>query len=374
MVSTSKANDLLGREVPGFIAYEDSEQGFARRELLHVEKLAIKNKQAEEMSQQAYVDSVRNDFHKLLLSHFEAALDDVASLYHKTLGLDEALPELLDLLAVKACSIGKLEPLAARVPWLFDELLKVVNAPQHRRKDSRGKVIIVETLRTALSFINIENLQMLIPALLFRRTIPQITDPYPQIKSRVWQYSLAVSLSARELTEQTTGRRNEAFVFGMLHGLGRNAIARTYFRMFDRLQREQLELAQAKKERDRHDALTQIKPSGNFLIALWNDYSDKTTANLISYMQFKRLFVHPAAVNLHKRAVGKRDMPLSQLMERAMIYAQFRLLQSHKVIEKPEINTLLRMTQIPVKEISRLNKFDLRTLPLNMQPDLDEFE
>ncbi|MGB2427306.1 MAG: histidine kinase, partial [Alteromonas sp.] len=160
MISTSKANDLTGRELPGYVKYEDSEQGFARRELLQVEKQAIESKQFDEINNQSYVDSVRNEFHRTLLQHFEVELQDYTSVYHRILNLNEALPDLLDLLAVNACTIARLEPIAARIPWLYDELLKIVNAPQNRRRDSRGRLIEVETLRAALSFINIDNLQL----------------------------------------------------------------------------------------------------------------------------------------------------------------------------------------------------------------------
>ncbi len=370
MFSLTQANDLVGRELPGHIAYEDSEQGFARRELLHVEKVAIQNKKRDEMNTQAYIDAVRNDFHKLLLTQLEVSLSDTTDLFRKTLGLDEVFADLLDMLAVKACSIARLEPLAARIPWLYDELLKVVNAPQHRRKDSRGRGVVVETLRAALSFINIDNLQLLIPSLMFRRTIPQITDPYPQIKARVWQQALSVSLSARYLAPKHGVKENDAFVFGMLQAIGRNAVTRTYFKLFEKLQREELERAQAKKERDRHDALTQIQPSGNFLVALWNDYADPAMRDIIEHMRLSRVFVGPAAEVLGSEKKDQ-NVPLALLTRQARIYSQYRLLHAHKLINQTEAKVILRQAKLTAPDVEALNKIDVRTLPLNIKPDLD---
>ncbi|MDM7861250.1 HDOD domain-containing protein [Alteromonas sp. ASW11-36] len=374
MVSTAKANDLAGRELPGYVKYEDSEQGFARRELLQVEKQAIENKQIDEITNQSYVDSVRNEFHRTLLKHLETELQDYTSIYHRTLNLNDALPDLLDLLAVKACTIARLEPLAARVPWLFEELLKVVNAPQNRRRDSRGRIIVVETLRAALSFINIDNLQLLIPALIFRRTIPQITDPFPQIKARAWQQALNTGLTARFLAPAAGVRANDAYVLGILQGIGRNAITRLYFRLFERLQRHELEVAQAKKQRKQHDALTQIEPSSNFLIALWNDYADKTLAETLEYMHLKRLFIHPSAKTLANGPTPGEQDPLAILVEKARTYAQFRMLKTQRLIEPDEAKVVLRTSKIPASEIAQLNKLDLSKLPLNLKPDLDEYE
>lgn len=370
MFSLAQANDLVGRELPGHIAYEDSEQGFARRELLHVEKVAIQNKKRDEMTAQSYVDAVRNDFHRILLSQLEVALSDTTDLFRKTLGIDEVFAEMLDMLAVKACSIARLEPLAARVPWLYDELMKVVNAPQHRRKDSRGRVVVVETLRAALSFINIDNLQLLIPALMFRRTIPQITDPYPQIKARVWQQALSVSLASRYLAPKHSVKINDAFVFGMFQAVGRNAVTRTYFKQFEKLQREELERAQARKERDRHDALTQIQPSGNFLLALWNDYADPAMRDIIEHMRLSRVFVGPAAEVLGS-SDHSQQVPLAELTTQARIYSQYRLLMTHKLINPQEAKIILRHAKLPAADVEALNKIDVRTLPINIKPDLD---
>ena len=373
MVSSSKANALIGKEMPGLVTYEESEQGYARRELLNVEKQAIEDKKLREITSESYVDSVRNQFHQVLLKQFDEQIADTPALYYDVLGLNDALPELLDMLAIKASSIARLEPLAARIPWLFDELLKVVNSPQHRRKDSRGKVIVVETLRTALSFINIDNLKMLVPALVFRRTIPQITDPYPQIKARAWQSSLGVALTAHHLADSVGVRSNDAFVLGMLQGLGRNAITRLYFKMFERVQREQLEAAQNDKLRDKHDALTKITPSSNFLLALWSDFGDMVVARLIEHMQFKRVFITDAARVL-SQSDDNSDFPMAKLIEQARVYTQYRMLSAHKLIDVDESKVMLRHSELPVGEIEQLKKLNISTLPLNMKPEIDDNE
>lgn len=373
MISTSNANALVGKIVPGVVRYEESEQGYARRELLNVERQTIEDKKLKEINDESYVDRVRNQFHQVLIQRFDEQIADTHTLYYDILGLSDSLPELLDMLAIRASSIARIEPLAARTPWLFDELLKVVNAPQHRRRDSRGKVIIVDNLRTALSFINIDNLKMLIPALAFRRTIPQVTDPYPQIKARSWQYSLGVALVASELSESVGVRQNDAFVLGMLEGLGRNAITRLYFRLFERVQREELEAAQRDKLRDKHDALTKITPSSNFLHALWSDFADKVVSELIDHMQFKRVFITDAARAI-SQADDQAEFPLAKLIQQARVYAQYRVLSAHRLISTDEGKTMLRFSELPISEIQTLKMLNIATLPLNMKPEIDDLD
>ncbi|WP_100658014.1 HDOD domain-containing protein [Alteromonas flava] len=374
MTSLFEANELMGRETPGLITYEDSEQGYARRELLIVEKQAIENRQRAEMTQQAYVDAVRNDFHKQLLGRLETEIRLPGAIFSDWLGLSNSVPELLDLLSVKACTIPRIEPLVARIPWMYPELLKIVNAPQHRRKDSRGKVIIVETLRAALSFINIENLQLIIPTLVFRRCIPQITDPYPEIKQHIWHYALSVALTNRYLAPFYKIRANDAYVLGLLQALGRNAVTRIYFKLFERLQREALEKAQANKKRDLHDALTQITPSNNFLSALWNDYADIVTAEILQYMKFKRLGVSAAMQSIASATVAKDALPLAQLTERSRWYAKYRMLKASKLLDNSDANCLIRATALDKPKVLALNRIDLRHLPLNFSSSLDELE
>jgi hypothetical protein len=369
MISTSKANSLVGKTSPGIVRYEESEQGSARRKLLNVEKVAIEDRKLQEINDESYVDSVRNEFHQILLTHFDKEICDTSTQYYNVLGLTDTMPALLDMLAIKASSIARLEPLAARVPWIYDELMKVVNAPQHRRKDSRGKVIVVETLRTALSFINIDNLKLLIPALAFRRTIPQVTDPYPQIKSRAWQYNLGVALTARQLAPMVGVRENDAYVLGILQGLGCNAITRLYFRLFERLQREELEKAQREKKRDRHDALTKITPSCNFLLALWSDFGDEIAAHFIHHMEMQRVFIGDAADAIANKLTA--DNAMAKLIEQSRIYSQFRMLNAHRLLDKEEAKVMLRASRLPISEIERLKNINITTLPLVMKAELD---
>lgn len=203
IISPERVLEMLGRRKVGEVSFEQSEQGDARRLLLHVEKVAIENKRLQEKTEASYLESVSHHLHEILLGELTEQLSYTDELVQNVLNLPENIGELLDALSVKACSVSKLEPIAATMPWLYDELIVVVNTPQFRRKDSRGRIIVVETLRTALSFLGIENLRTLIPSLILKRAMPQITDPYPLIKQKLTPYTTGVAITAKRLAALT---------------------------------------------------------------------------------------------------------------------------------------------------------------------------
>ena len=101
-----------------------------------------------------------------------------------------------------------------------------MNQPKYRRTDSKGKVIHVDSLRAALNRFGIENLNPVILSLAFRRWLPQITDPYPQIKNRLWEEALATSIISRKLAAIHKVNENHAFSLGMLSLLGNIVVVR----------------------------------------------------------------------------------------------------------------------------------------------------
>ena len=143
IISPERVLEMLGRRKVGEVSFEQSEQGDARRLLLHVEKVAIENKRLQEKTEASYLESVSHHLHEILLGELTEQLSYTDELVQNVLNLPENIGELLDALSVKACSVSKLEPIAATMPWLYDELIVVVNTPQFRRKDSRGRIIAV---------------------------------------------------------------------------------------------------------------------------------------------------------------------------------------------------------------------------------------
>ena len=368
VISPERVLEMLGKRKVGQVSFEQSEQGDARRRLLHVEKVAIENKRLQEKTEASYLESVSHHLHEVLLGELTEQLSYTDELVQNVLNLPENIGELLDALSVKACSVSKLEPIAATMPWLYDELIVVVNTPQFRRKDSRGRIIVVETLRTALSFLGIENLRTLIPSLILKRAMPQITDPYPLIKQKLTQYSTGVALTAKRLAALSDLNKNQAYTLAMVSNLGRCAVTRLYFKLFDKIQLHLLQECQKDKEQKRHEALLKIAPSANHLIALQQEFADAVSADILEWMHFTRL---PIAQPMRDCADKQPTQPktLSKILHQARTYTQIRMLHQLKLVDIKEVKPLFSEQRYPAGALEKLKSMDIFTLPLVKSED-----
>ena len=358
----------MGKRRPGEVAFEESEQNFSRRRLLGVEKAAIAEKRRQAESEASFIGRISEQLHSMILQDIESCIGDVPELYSKTLGLTDDIPALLDVLSTRAASVSRMEALVASAPWLFDELLHIVNTPKFRRRDSRGKVIPVETLRTALSFLGIENLRMLLPAFVLKRAMPQITDPFPQIKVKTQQFAYGVAVTARTLAPLANCHPASAFTLGILSPLGRCAVTRLYFKTFETLHRQMLEEAEKQRQPDVHEALTKIRPQANYLIALQEEFADKLTATLFDFMVFQRLPVTTAMAQLSTPAAELTD-PLARVTQQARVYTRVRMLHHTRCIDKEEVKLQLRAQRFPRGALDKLKTVDIFTLPLTFDAD-----
>lgn len=363
LISPERVLEMLGKRRVGEVTFEQSEQGDARRLLLNVEKIAIENKRLQAKTEASYLESVSHQLHEVLLEELTEQLSATDELVQNILNLPENVGELLDALSVRACSVSKLEPIAATMPWLFDELIVIVNTPQFRRKDSRGRIIIVETLRTALSFLGIENLRTLVPSLILKRAIPQITDPHPLIKQKLVQYATGVALTAKRLAAMSDINKNEAYTLGVLSNLGRCAVTRLYFKLFDKIQLHLLQECQKDKEQKRHDALLKIVPSANHLIAMQQEFADAVSADILESMQLKRLPIAAPMRACANKAPAERGT-LCKVLHQSRTYTQVRMLHQLKLVEKKEVTPLFNEQKFPTGALEKLKSVDIFTLPL----------
>ena len=362
LISAARVSQMLGKRSPGEVTFEESEQGDARRRLLHVEKVAIKNKQLQAENEASYMDRVSGSLHQRLFDAIQQQIVNPDALITQVLNLDGEIVPLLDNLSVKATSITRIEPHAAALPWLYDDLMTVVNAPKFRRKDARGKIIPVETLRTALSFLGIDNLRLLIPTMIFRRALPKITDPFPDIKNKVMQYAQGTAITMRALAADYKLQGHEAFATGLFSQLGRCAIVRLYFKLFEQIQIEMLKEAEADRDTDLHSALGKLQPSANYLIAIQNACADTLTAQLLEVLHFRRLRIALPMIEMQDSA----DEPhaLTTLLVSARAYTTVRMLHQGKFIEKDEIPVALAKTGLSRPQRDLLKMLDIFQLPL----------
>ncbi|GAA6184817.1 MULTISPECIES: HDOD domain-containing protein [Alteromonadaceae] len=332
----------------------------AQRTLLQVEKQARHDKELNRRSHTNYVQDIQNMVHNEVIKRLEAQLEDTDKLFNEVLGFDHNLPALLDSLAAKSTSISKIEPIAAGMPWLYDELIRLINTPKYRRVDSNGKVVVVESLKTALSYLGVENIKMLIPSIAFRRCLPQITDPFPKIKVQMMDASIGTAMSCKKLAQLNKLDSYNAFLLGLFHDFGKIVIVRLFFKLFEQVHREAVLEAQNERKRDEHFALGEVVPSETFLLNALTTYGYSLSTELISRMPFKRLvFVEAMNEFANYKEIGEMS-PFGKVLAQGEAYNRYRTLKSNKLISLDEAKIYLRQFCFPKGALGELKKTNLR--------------
>jgi hypothetical protein len=282
---------------------------------------------------------------------------------------DSALPELLDLVSIKAATISKIEPVATELPWLFNDLMKFVNQPKYRRIDNKGKVVSVESMRVGLNFFGLDNLVVILTSLAFKRSLPQITDPYPQIKRRIWEEALATAISCKQIASVVGVNPNHAFCLGMLQMMGKVVVSKLYFRLFESVLREALVETQDAQKHDEHSALTRITPSGPFLNQLIDKYALGISTKLIDKMAMQRVFIANAMFEVANNELSADLSPLALVLKQGKSYAQYRMLKGHKLLDLQQSKDFIRTLRMPKGSLEVLKTTDMRSLDLGMNTD-----
>jgi HD-like signal output (HDOD) protein len=343
------------------------EQSKTIRSLLRVEKQAIREKDLNKKLEQNYLNEIRHHVDVEVEKRLIESLEDVDTLYHKVLQVDEKLPELLDVLSVRAATISKIQIAAEQIPWLFQDLIKMVNLPKYQRIDNRGKVVVVDSLRVALNFFGIDNLKPVILSLAMRRWLPQITDPYPQIKIGIRDQSMATAMACKRIASVSKVDEAQAFSLGMLHIVGKVIVVRLYFRLFETVQREALMEAQVAQKTQEHLALARIEPSGEFLSYLIDKLAMPLSSVIIDKMNLRRLFIANAMQEFANHIPLADMSPMARVLYQGHAYAKYRMLKANKLIDMQQSKDFLRALGLPPGALELLKTTDIRSLNLVLE-------
>ena len=343
------------------------EQSKTSRSLLRVEKQAIREKDLNKKLEESYLKEIRDHVNVEVEKRLLESLKDVDTLYHKVLQVDEKLPELLDVLSMRASTIAKIEIAAAQIPWLFQDLIKMVNMPKYQRTDNRGKVVLVDSLRVALNFFGIDNLKPVILSLAMRRWLPQITDPYPTLKISIREQSMATAMSCKRIASVSKVNEAQAFSIGLLHLVGKVIIVRLYFRLFETVRREALIKARDGQKSQEHMALARIEPSGEFLVKLLDEQALSVSSAIIEKMDLRRLFIAKAMHELANHTPLQEMSPMGRVLYQGHGYAKYRMLKAHKLIDLQQSKDFLQSLHLPPGALELLKTTDVRSLNLVLQ-------
>ncbi|WP_158972107.1 HDOD domain-containing protein [Paraglaciecola sp. L3A3] len=342
----------------------DAEQNKTSRQLLSVEKQALLEKDLNNKAELNLQLSVNSQLDAEVERRLLEDIQDIDHLYNKVLGIDEVMPTLLDAIGVRAATISKIEPLAGEMSWFYNDLMRLVNQPKYKRVDSKGKVILVDSLRAGLSFFGLDNLIQIVTSLSFRRWLPQITDPYPKIKVRIWEEALATALCCKQIATISKVDPNHAFCIGMLQLCGKIVITRKYFRIFEEVQREALIETETYGKHEEHKALRTTRPNGEFLNILIEKHAFNISTKLIVKMDMKRVFISQPMQELQQNLPDSELSPMALVLKQGSAYAKYRILKQHKLIDLPQAKEFVRSMKLPKGALELLKTTDIRTLQL----------
>jgi hypothetical protein len=366
-IKTAQENAL--NEGKPLLSVIEIEQSKTARSLLRVEKQAIREKDLNSKFDLSFLSAIATQVDAEVEKRLQENLTDTDYLYTKIMGIDRVLPDVLDLVGLKVATISKIELLANELPWLFNTLVKFVNQSKYRRIDNKGKVVLVETMRMGLSFFGIENLIVVLTSLAFKRSLPQITDPYPQIKLRIWEEAMATAISCKQIASLVGVNQNHAFCLGMLQTMGKVVVSKLYFRLFETVLREALVETHNSQKHEEHSALTRITPSGPFLNHLVDKYAQDISAQLIDKMAMKRVFIANAMFEVAKNEPITDMSPLALVLKQGKAYAQYRMLKKYKLIDLKQSKEFIRTLDMPKGSLELLKATDLSSLDLRMVND-----
>jgi hypothetical protein len=153
-----------------------------QRTMLEVEIAAAAKRKESSTSHHKYIAKASNHLHQIIETSIQKQMDDIDNIYHEIVGIQDAVPTILDILGVKSASVGRLEPLVNELSWLGRDLVSLVNLPQYRKQSTKGTTVKVDTPALALRYLGLENLQMVIPTFAMRHWMPHDTSPFPLLK------------------------------------------------------------------------------------------------------------------------------------------------------------------------------------------------
>lgn len=381
LISLDEAIIDAGRKTVKQQLIESSEQNESRRLLLVVEELANKKKEVAANAEQAYLQGVEDDFHKQLIEDLKVEIEDTPMILDKVLKFDPSLGKLLDVLYTEACSISRLVTCLETLPWLEISILRYVRQPKFQRKDSTGQLIVLRTIRSALSFVGIESLRTLVPALIAKHALPTKSEYAPDLMKHQWIYTLGTGNVAKALAKKFDVRPEFAFNIGLFGNIGRTAIIHLYLRAFENKLRQEISKARKKNDLNHATALSTLEPSQAYMIKLVKHYANYLNTNIIKALNCKWLMIaigfedflkikelnieHVNKLNLH---------PFAKLLFTAQGYMHYRMLAANKLIDKHAASAYLRNFGIDSNDLALISKINLTGIELNISGIVEETE
>ena len=340
---------------------QHSEQENRRRELLAVEEEAKQNRIIEAHGMNHFKNQVMNQFFNKVMADVNLAFDNKENLYANVLNIEDAAPAIMEILSLRAASIKRISPLVNSLPWLSDELVKLVNKPQYRKRAD----VQVSDPTLALTYIGLENLKLVMPTFMLKHWLPHSTAPYSLMKRKMWNDALAIGMSAQVLAKSTGLDGFTAFSAGIFSNIGMLAVTRSFLQTYNESYQQELKTAYDNKDKKLHDVLLSFEMSPELLHQQLCERNTMVAADLVELMRFDRLAITEAIFDLAYSSSIEEMCDIAKLVLKAKAYIAFRSLAKDKLISSEEAKVLLSVARVTPKDISLLKKTDIDHIKLN---------
>ena len=340
--------------------HQNSEQLNRRRELLAVEEETNKNKIIQAHGHEHFKTQVMNQFFARVKAQINKEFSNKENLYLNVLKIEDAVPSIMEILAVKAASINRIVPLAKSLPWLCTELISLVNKPQYRK---RSDVQVTEP-NLALSYVGLDNLKLVVPTFMLKHWLPVSTAPFPLMKRKLWNDSLSIALASQLLAKEQGLDEFTAFAAGMLSNLGFLAVTRGALDVYNELYNKELRESYENKDKKLHSVLVEFEMSPEVLLEQVLQHSSKIAADMVELMRFDRLRITEAVFDIAYATDISLMCPMAKIVTKAKAFVAFRSLAKADLINSEEAKILLSAGQLSTADIALLRKNDIDHIKL----------
>jgi hypothetical protein len=332
----------------------------AERSLLDIDARAKKLRQAGALAKAQFAEFAQAHLHDEVADELLRKLHNIQHVSASLFDLTEPFYLLLDALSAKVVTVNKLDPLISQVTWLKEELLRLVNQPQYRSRTASGAM--VKDIKTALRFLGVESLQLIVPVYAMRRMIPHSTEPFTPLKSRLWEYSLAVAIAARTLAENSAEHPYNAFCVGLFHTLGHAVVTRNYLRTYQQVRHTQLLQARESRDVQLTETLDALEPDASFLCESLQEFAAVLSADITSRWNLQAL---PLCQTLDQLAEGfgfAGTSPLARLVQQAQAYVQWQELKQRQQVNDEQTQFWFSSVQLTNDNLNLLARTNLKRL------------
>jgi hypothetical protein len=341
----------------------------SRRALLDVEQRRRAEAARQTAAEARFHERVKEDLHSAIYARIEEHLTDQTFLREKLLGLTAHAPQLLDALHAGSVSPRDLETFASGLDWLHDGVLKVVNEPPFATPGDAGRSQITN-FRSAVNFVGINDLKLVIPALTMQHWLPPAEAPFTLLRRKLWSHVMSTGLVCQRLAElELEGELDPAVAFasGLFHEMGKVVLARLYLHVFEDERHAMLKTLREDRQTSSYNALSECKPDQQFLRDLMLQKERRVTNDLFAGMALQRL---PLADIYGAFAAARQAADVTgyaRLLYQANTYSEFAMLHAANLATLDDGKQMFVAAGLTASTVAELRKLDLKRVRLSRQ-------